>query len=79
MDIKILEEVYWGYSKLAVVVDTALRKLEKNHQFQIIGNSSLFPDYNISNPPALIIDGEVLVEGCIPTQEEMIKILEDKI
>lgn len=79
MDIKIFEEIGWGYSKLAVVVDAALRKLGSNRRFQIIGNHNLFPDYNISNPPTLMVDGEILVEGYIPTQEEIISILEDRI
>lgn len=78
MDIRILEDVGWGYSKLAVVVDAALKKLGNNYDFQIIGNPYLFSDYNVSNPPALLVDGEVLVEGYIPSLEEMISILKHK-
>ena len=77
MDIKILEEVYWGYSKLAVVVDSALKKLNSNYSFEIIGNPNLFEDYNVDNPPALIIDGEVLVEGYVPTLDEMVDIINE--
>ncbi|NLV77094.1 MAG: hypothetical protein GX023_08980 [Tissierellia bacterium] len=62
-----------------MVVDAALRKLGSNRRFQIIGNHNLFPDYNVSNPPTLMVDGEILVEGYIPTQEEIISILEDRI
>lgn len=75
MDIKILEDVGWGYSKLAVVVDSALNKLGEKYELHIIGNPNLFSDYNIFNPPALIIDGNILVEGYVPTLEEMIRML----
>ena len=74
MDIKILEEIYWGYSKLAVVVDSALKKLDLNYSFEIIGNPNLFEDYNVDNPPALIVNGEILVEGYVPILEEMVEI-----
>lgn len=79
MDIKIFEEIGWGYSKLAVVVDAALRKLGANHRFQIIGNPNLFSDYDVTNPPTLMVDGDILIEGYIPIQEEMVEILKDKI
>lgn len=75
MDIKIFEDVGWGYSKLAVVVDAALKKLEMNYELNIIGNSSLFPQYNLSNLPALVLNDEVVLEGYVPKQEEMIRIL----
>ncbi|WP_325227943.1 thioredoxin family protein [Schnuerera sp.] len=60
------------------MVNSALRKLNINHKLEIIGNPNLFSDYKVSNPPALIINGEILVKGYIPTQEEMIKILSNK-
>lgn len=75
MDIKILEDVGWGYSKLAVVVDSALKNLGANYKLHIIGNPNLFSDYNAFNPPALVINGKTLVKGYVPTHEEMVKIL----
>ena len=55
-----------------MVVDAALRKLGSNRRFQIIGNPNLFSDYDVTNPPTLMVDDEILVEGYIPTQEEII-------
>lgn len=75
VDIKILEDVGWGYSKLAVVVDSALNKLGKKSELLIIGNPNLFSDYNVFNPPALIVEDKILVEGYVPTLEEMVRIL----
>lgn len=77
MDVKILEEVFWGYSKLAVVVDSAFKKLNLNYNFEIIGNPNLFKNHKIENPPALIINGKILVEGYVPDLEELIDIIEE--
>lgn len=77
MDMKILEEVHWGYSKLAVVVDGALRKLGYNHRFQIIANPNDFPNYGVSKTPALIIDDKIVIEGRVPTILEMVEILKE--
>lgn len=79
MDIKIFEEVGWGHSKLAVVVDAALRKLGMNYRFEIIANPRFFPRYNISTSPAITIDGEIVLEGYEPSLDEMIKLLGKKI
>lgn len=75
MDIKILEEVYWGYSKLAVVVDAALKKLNYNYKFQIIASPYEISKYNISKTPALIVNNQIIVEGEVPSVLDMMDIL----
>lgn len=47
----------------------------KKYELHIIGNPNLFLDYNVFNPPALVVEGKILVEGYVPTHEEMIGIL----
>lgn len=75
MEIKILEKVGWGYSKLAVVVGTALQNLNSQAELHIIGDEREFPKYNVSKTPALIIDGEIIFQGKIPSLFKIIEIL----
>ena len=75
MDILILEDVGWGYSKLAVVLNAATKKLGLDLNYEIIGNPRFFQKYNVSSPPALLIDGEIKIEGYVPSLEEMINLL----
>lgn len=58
-----------------MVVDAALKELGLNYEFTIIGNSSIFPDYNVKNPPGLIINGRIVAQGYIPTFEEVIDMI----
>lgn len=76
MDILILEEVGWGHSKMAVVTVAVLEKLNLSHKMNIIGNPLKFEDYGVSNPPALLINNKIAVEGYIPGYEEIKSILE---
>lgn len=75
MDILILEDVGWGYSKLAVVLNAAIKKLGLDNNYEIIGNPRFFQRFNVSRSPALLIDGEIVIEGYVPTLEEMINLL----
>lgn len=74
MHIKILEDIGWGYSKLAVVVDAALKKIGLAYKVEIIGNPKMFNKYNVLDTPALIINNKNIVEGYVPSLEKMINI-----
>lgn len=78
MDIKIFEEVGWGHSKLAVVMNAALRELGLNHKYEIIANPRFFSRYNVKTSPTITIDGEIVLEGYEPSLDEMIKLLREK-
>lgn len=71
----IFEEVGWGYSKLAVVVDAALRKIGIKGDVEIIANARFFPRYGVKSTPALSIDGDIVFEGYEPSLDEMIELL----
>lgn len=71
----IFEEVGWGYSKLAVVVDAALREIGLKRDIEVIANARFFHKYGVKSTPALSIDGEIVFEGYEPSLNEMIKLL----
>ena len=57
------------------MVHAALSQLELKDDFQIIGNPRVFEDYGVSLSQTLMVDGEIILEGYVPTLEEMISIL----
>ena len=75
MDVKILEEVRWGGSKLAPIVDEALKRLELNRRFEIIANMEEIKKYGVEYIPSLVINGTVVVEGKVPSITEMLDII----
>lgn len=77
MDIIILEDIGWGYSKLAVVLNAAIEKLGLEETYEIIANPRFFNRYKVNKSPAMIIDGKVVIEGYEPSLSEMISILSD--
>lgn len=77
MDIIILEDIGWGHSKLAVVLNAAIEKLGLDETYEIIANPRFFNRYEVSKTPAMIIDGKVVIEGYEPSLAEMISILAD--
>jgi len=60
---------------LAVVVDAALETLGMNLNIEIFGNPRAFYRHGVETHPALMINGNILVEGYIPTNEDMISLL----
>ncbi len=75
MDIKILEQVCWGGSKVAPIVDEALTELNLDDDFEIVSDLGAILEYEVSKLPALVIDGEVKLEGTVPSIEEVKKYL----
>lgn len=75
MKLIIFEDLGWGFSKLAVVVDAAIRHLGLGNNFEIIGNPKLFPQYGVKSSPALSINGEIVIEGYVPSLEQTKKLL----
>ena len=76
MDIKLFNEVSWGGNLLAPIVDWALKEIGKDYKFELIENPSILSEMNITKTPAIMINGEILLEGRIPSGGEMIDILE---
>ena len=75
MDIKILEEVCWGGSKLAPIVDAALQQLNLNYRFEIRANPKEILKFGIAKTPSLVVNGKVVFEGKVPSILEMPDIL----
>lgn len=73
MEIKILEQVCWGGSRIAPIVDAALTRLGMDDDFEIIGDIPSIVKHGVMNPPALMINGVVKFSGKIPTMEEVIE------
>ena len=77
MDIKLLNEVSWGGNLLAPVVDWALRELKLDYNFELIENPIILQEMNIKKTPAMVINGDVVLEGRIPSGPEIIEILKE--
>lgn len=75
MDIKILEVVCWAGSKLEPIVDEALTRLDLDYDFEIIGELIQIVKLGVTNPPALMINGNVELSGKVPTVEEVMEVL----
>lgn len=76
MDIKLLTEVSWGGNKLAPIVDEALKILKWNYKYELIENEKQLENLGIKKSPAMIIDGNIIIQGIVPNVLEMIRILE---
>lgn len=77
MDIKILEQVCWGGSKVAPIVDAALTELNLDDDFDIISEIPKILEYGVEKLPALVINGEVKLEGKTPSVEEVKELLQE--
>lgn len=75
MDIKILEQICWGGSKLAPIVDAALEQLGFDYDFEIVSSLPEIVEYGVSKTPALVVNGEIIFEGIVPSILEMPDIL----
>lgn len=75
MDIKLFNEVSWGGNKLAPIVDLALKEMRLNYKFELIETPSILSEMGITKTPAMMINGDIILEGKISSVLEMIKIL----
>lgn len=67
MNIKLLNQVSWGGNPLAPIVYSALRDMNIKYDIELIESDNLFEDFGIKNTPAMIINGNVVLEGHIPS------------
>lgn len=79
MEIKLLKEVSWGGNQLAPVVDWALKEMKLNYDFELIENDEILKDLNIKKSPAMMINGNVVIEGRIPSLKEVKRILYEEL
>ncbi|MCT4564878.1 MAG: thioredoxin family protein [Maledivibacter sp.] len=61
------------------MVDEALTKLDKDDDFEIIGDIPSIVKAGIMEPPALMINGKIKLFGKIPTFDEVKKAIEEEI
>ncbi|WP_350445939.1 thioredoxin family protein [Anaeromonas frigoriresistens] len=59
------------------MVDEALEKLNYDFDFDIISDIQLIAKSGINKPPAITINDKVVVEGYIPTVEELVEKLKE--
>ena len=71
MEIKILEQICWGGSKLAPIVDKALNELQMDTDFDIISDMVDILTLGVMSTPALMINGKIVSSGRVPTVEEV--------
>ncbi|MFA5577566.1 MAG: thioredoxin family protein [Tissierellaceae bacterium] len=57
------------------MVDAALESLGMDIDIEIFGNPRAFYRHGVDIHPALMVDGQILVAGTIPTIEELIEVL----
>lgn len=76
MDIKLYNEVSWGGNKLAPIVDAALESMNLNYRYELIENPKILAEMGITNTPAMVVNGNIVIQGRVPNVLEMIDILE---
>jgi small redox-active disulfide protein 2 len=64
--------------KLNELVEEAINELGISAEIIKITDINKIIDYGVMVTPALVIDGDVMVEGKIPGKEEIIKWIEEK-
>ncbi|KPU27693.1 hypothetical protein TR13x_04005 [Caloranaerobacter sp. TR13] len=57
------------------MVDAALDKLNLDYDFDLISNLPEIAKSGITNLPTLMINGEIKIEGKIPTVDEVVEVL----
>ncbi|MTI66550.1 MAG: thioredoxin family protein [Firmicutes bacterium] len=63
-------------SKLAPIVNGAIDKLNlKKYNLEIIGDKKRIKNLGVKKLPALVINDKILIEGRLPSLNEVIKIL----
>lgn len=79
MEIKIFENICWGGSKIAPIVDAVLTELNLDDDFEIIADIPSIAAAGVMEPPALMINGTVKLFGKIPTYEDVKKVMEEEL
>jgi len=54
-----------------MVAVAAVKNKGLHYNLEIIGNPNRFIDFNVTKSPAMLIDGKIVVEGFVPTLEEI--------
>ncbi|WP_352419125.1 thioredoxin family protein [Proteiniborus sp.] len=57
------------------MVDAALKKMNLNYRYELIENPIILKEMGITNTPAMVINGKIILEGRIPNVLEMMEIL----
>lgn len=63
MDIKLLNVVSWGGNPLGPIVYSALQEMGVKYNLELIEGDNLFENYGIKDTPAMIINGDIVLEG----------------
>lgn len=63
MDIKLINEVSWGGNLLAPVVHLALKEMKIKHNLELIETDNALEEFGISKTPAMMINGNIVLEG----------------
>ncbi len=79
MDIKILEQICWGGSTVAPIVDGALTDLNLDDDFEVISDIPTIAEYGVNKLPALVINGKIRFEGKTPSLDEVKSILKEEL
>lgn len=83
MDIRIYDEVCWGYCKLMPIVKLAMEKknmkANRRHPIPIIGDQNEHKRLGFTDDlPILMINGTVKSKGRLPSIKEIIKMIEEE-
>ncbi len=57
------------------IVDAALSKLGLAVDFEIISDARDIVKHGVMNPPALLVNGTVIIAGRMPTVDEVVEVI----
>lgn len=79
MDIKILGGGCAACKKLEKMTLKALKGLKRSDEIDKVTDfQTIMNDYNVMTTPALVLDGEVVIKGRVPSYKEVLTALEEK-
>lgn len=64
--------------QLAAATKLAADQLDLDYEFEKIKDISLFASYGLMLTPGLVVDGRLIVQGKVPTVDEIKVLLEGK-
>ena len=76
MNIKVLGMGCCNCAKLKEVTDEAVRELGISATIEKIEDMAKIMEYGVMRTPALVIDGQVVMQGRIPKKDEIKKLLQ---
>ncbi|QIB28166.1 thioredoxin family protein [Caloranaerobacter azorensis] len=59
------------------MVDAALDRLGLDYDFDLISDLPEIAKAGVTNPPALMVNGEIKIEGKIPTVDEVVEVFKN--